>query len=221
MELFARVGDDRLLDWLRHRTQHDMRYCLLFSGVRTFSEMGPAWTGRFPNAYRVPVGHLSRDEATQLLTRPVEDFSLVYGGRSMEIILDATAGQPYLTQAAAFELVLLLNDEHRKMALDADSEAALRAVFISGDSYFFNYWTDMGSDGRALVFALARGETPPVSPRAERWLREHLVLDQSQRFVTPLFGQWVREYAPEPDVPSALPGVSGPLATPTTIDLDA
>lgn len=182
-----------LLDALRHVLQHRPRLVVLFTGAHTFAELGPAWTERFISARRVRVSLLRRDEVLPLLTRPIPKFDMTYAPNALEALCATTNGQPFLTQAVAFELVQYLNEQRRKAATPADVEEAMRRTLISGDEYFVNVWRDAGVAGQAILHALARGETPSEEPAAHAWLREHDVLNDAGEFVVPLVQLWVRE----------------------------
>jgi hypothetical protein len=180
------------LDFLRHLIQHHPRVVVLFTGAHTFEEQGPAWTDRFLNARRMRVSFLRREDVIPLLTRPIPTFDMTYAPGALEAVLSATNGQPYLTQAVAFELVQFLNEQQRKEATPADVEAAITRALVAGGEYFANVWYDAGEEGQAVLAALARGEAPPDHPRARAWLREHDVLDDAGGFAVPMVERWVR-----------------------------
>ena len=182
------------LDALRHTIQHRPRIALMFTGSHTFAELGPAWTDRFISARRVRVGLLTRDEVEPLLTRPIPKFDMTYAPpNSWEVIYDATRGQPFLTQAVAFELVQLLNEQQREEATPGDIEEAIVRALVSGGEYFANLWSDAGESGRAILQALVRGEPPPEDHAARIWLREHDVVNDAGEFVVPMVARWVKE----------------------------
>lgn len=182
-----------LLDALRHTLQHRPRLALMFTGAHTFAELGPAWTDRFISARRVRVSFLTPDEVRPLLTEPIPEFDMRYAPGALEAILAATNGQPFLTQAVAFELVQFLNEQSRKEATPEDVETAIARALVSGGEYFANFWSDAGADGQVILRAIARGETPPDLPIARTWLREHDVLTDAGAFAVPMVERWVRE----------------------------
>jgi hypothetical protein len=181
------------LDALRHTLQHRPRVALMFTGSHTFAELGPAWTDRFISARRVRIGRLTRDEVVPLLTRPIPEFDMTYAPGALEALIDATGGQPFLTQAVAFELVQLLNEQQRKEATPGDIEGAIARALSSGGEYFANVWSDAGAAGQAILRAAARGKTPPEDHAARAWLREHDVLSEAGTFVVPMVERWVRQ----------------------------
>jgi hypothetical protein len=182
-----------LLDMLRHILQHHSRWVLMLVGACTFEELGPAWTDRFISARRVRVSFLSRAEVEPLLTAPVLNFDMRYQPGALDALVDATRGQPFLTQAVAFELVVRLNSQQRKETTVEDVYHAVAEAIQSGAEYFANVWSDAGTDGQAILSALVRGEPLPKAGVARDWLRRHDVLDDAGRFAVPMVAQWVRQ----------------------------
>src|SRR5262245_3432350 len=165
--LAAGWGGD-FLDTMRNLLQHRQRLALMFCGAHTFAEMGQEWTSRFISARRVRVGFLMRDELIPLLTEPIPEFDMRYADDgALERIITTTNGQPFLTQAIAFELVQFLNGEKRKVATLADVETAITRALESGGEYFANLWSDAGEEGRAILLAIAGGEAPMDLTAAE------------------------------------------------------
>jgi hypothetical protein len=181
---------EKFLDALRHTLQHRPKVVLMFTGSHTFEEQGPVWTDRFLSARRVRVSFLSRQEVIPLLTKPIPEFDMTYAAGALDVLLDATTGQPFLTQAVAFELVQFLNEHQRKEATVADVETAIARALESSSEYFANVWYDAGDEGQAILRALVRGEAPPDFPRARARLHEHDVLKDST-FAVPMVQRWV------------------------------
>jgi hypothetical protein len=181
------------LDQVRHILQHRPRIVVMFTGARTFAELGPAWTDRFISARRLRVSFLKPDEVRALLTKPIPEFDLEYLPGALETLIEATHCQPYLTQAVVFELVEYLNEGERKQATVADVEEAITRALESGGEYFANVWTDAGEEGQAVLKALIEGRPAPESRKALRWLREHDVLNTAGDFAVPMMARWVRE----------------------------
>ncbi len=183
----------KFLDMLRHTLQHRPRLVLMFTGARTFAELGPAWTDRFISARRMRVSFLPPDELRPLLLNPDPRFDMTYAEGALEAVLNQTVGQPYLTQAVAYELVEYLNQQQRRQATCEDVEAAIAAALSSGGEYFANVWSDAGEDGQAIFRALAHGSPLPDFPAAHAWLRNHDVLTAEGAFAVPMIERWVRE----------------------------
>jgi len=181
------------LDALRHTLQHRPRIVLMFTGARTFAEMGPVWTDRFISARRMKVSFLSPEDVRPLLTQPIPEFDMTYADDALETLLQCTNGQPFLTQAVAYELVEHMNKHQRKRATCADVEAAITASFESGEAYFANIWTDEGPEEQAILRAVAHVETVPDHPQALARLQDHDLLTTEGVFAVPMVERWVRE----------------------------
>src|SRR5207302_8398112 len=141
------------LDAFRHALHHRARLVLIFTGAHTFEDQGPQWTDRFLSAWRLRVSFLTREELIPLLTDPMPRFDLplsdprprftmTYAPGALDRILDAANGQPFLTQAIAFELVQFLNEQQRAQATLADVETAIARALVSAGEYFANVWLD-------------------------------------------------------------------------------
>lgn len=181
-----------LLDYLRHLQQHRPKVVLIFSGMRTFHALGREWTSRFVSTRSTRVSFLRPEELRPMLEKPVPEFNLHYTEGSLNLLLELTHGQPFLTQTVAKELVDLMNDERRHDATLADVERAAQKAMRSGEEYFFNVWDDAESDGQALLTAILGGAAAPAGPTRAR-LREMDVLDDQGKFAVPLFERWVRK----------------------------
>jgi uncharacterized protein len=184
---------DSFLDTLRHIIQHRPRMVLMFTGAHTFQELGPSWTDRFISARRVQVSFLTTEEVTPLLINPVPEFDMTYAPGSIEVIIDATNCQPFLTQAVAFELVQFLNEQQRREVTPDDVEKAIARALVSGGEYFANVWSDAGEQGQMILSSIAREELPPDFPAAREWLRDHDVLNSDGNFAVKMMKQWVKE----------------------------
>jgi hypothetical protein len=144
-------------------------------------------------ARRMRVSFLARGELELLLTKPVPEFDLTYRDGALDAIIHTTNGQPFLTQAVAFELVQHLNEQRRKEATPEDVETAIAHALVSGSAYFHNVWSDAREQGQAILIAIARNETPPEYPAARIWLRENDVLNETGEFAVPMVRRWVSE----------------------------
>jgi len=117
---------------------------------------------------------------------------MTYASGALEAIIEATNGQPFLTQAVAFELLQFLNEQQRREATPKDVEEAIARALGSGGEYFANVWSDAGNQGQAILCAVAKGERPPDFPEARKWLREHDVLNDAGEFAVPMVERWVK-----------------------------
>ena len=186
----------KLLDYLRHLQQYHSRVVLLFVGSKTFAKLGRDWTARFVAVRHMRVGFLMKDECRPLLERPVDNFTMRYVAGALDALLDLTTGQPYLTQAVAYELVHALNFEGRKEASVADVRNAGLAALESGAGYFENVWDDAERDGREMLARVVRGEVA-VNGESRSHLHEMDLLTDEGEFAVPLVEQWVRRKVQE------------------------
>lgn len=182
------------LDLLRHLSQHHRCVALLFSGVRTFVQLGPTWASRFVHARPIRVTFLKHDEALLLLTNPIPDFPLTYEPAALNALIGATNGQPFLTQAVAFELVELLNARGKTHAILDSVETAIASALISAEAYFANVWNDIGPEGRAVLRPLASLAVPPDRPEVLAHLQGYDVLTDSGTFAVPMVRQWILQH---------------------------
>jgi hypothetical protein len=180
------------LDALRHTLQHRPRVVLMFTGTRTFQELGSAWTDRFISARRVRVSFLKRVDVELLLTKPIPEFDVTYAQGALDAVVAATNCQPFLTQAVAFELVHFLNERQHKEATLDDVEDAVTRSLVSGGMYFANIWNDAGEEGQDILRAVARRERPPAFHKASAWLREHDVLNNEGDFAVEMMRRWMK-----------------------------
>jgi hypothetical protein len=173
----------------------------MFTGAHALEELGAAWTDRFISARRMRVSFLAREDLELLLTRPIPEFDLTYRDGALDAIIRATSGQPFLTQAVAFELVQHLNEQHRKEATTEDVEEAIARALVSGSAYFANVWSDAHAEGQTILTAVACGDAPPDYLAARAWLRENDVLDDGGDFAVPMVRRWVSQTKARHDSP--------------------
>jgi len=183
----------KFLDYLRHTFQYRSHVVIMFCGSHTFEELGPEWTDRFISARRIRVSFLTQNEVLPLLTKPIPEFDMTYTQEALEAIYCATNGQPFLTQAVAFELVQFLNQQHRKNAEIDDVEKAITHALVSGGEYFANVWYDAGEDGQAILRAVVKDDIPPDFPSARTRLREQDILNNNGEFIVPMVKRWVKK----------------------------
>jgi len=118
-----------------------------------------------------------------------------YEPAALDFLVTQTNGQPFLTQAVAFELVECLNEQDRLVARPSDVEEAIRRAMGSGIAYFANVWSDAGVEARLVLLALANGRHPaPTSPTSRSLLRRRDILTDDDRFCVPMLERWVRDH---------------------------
>ncbi|MBV9230150.1 MAG: ATP-binding protein, partial [Chloroflexi bacterium] len=165
-----------LLDWFRSVIQHRPRLALLFSGVRTFSEMEGDWAGYFVNVQMLKVSFLQQDEALDLITRPVDGFPSdeIFGEGVVEEILRVTGHHPFLIQAVCAKLIDNLNADNRDRANVQDVAQAVDKVLENWwDGYFRDLWARTTTEQRACLFALNELGAGDIAA-----IRQHCELDE-------------------------------------------
>jgi len=199
-----------LLDWFRSTIQNRPHVALLFSGVRTFGEMGANWAGYFVNAQTLKVSFLQPAEARHLITQPVPHFpgQDIFGDGVVERILHVTNCHPFLVQAVCSTLIENLNAANRERAELEDVAIAMNQVLENWwDTYFRDLWERSDQYQKTCLVALKHaGESDllriaqqcgldekTVRGTLQTLLKRDLVLHERTlyRIAAPIFGEWV------------------------------
>lgn len=198
-----------LLDWLRNTIQNRSHISLLFSGVRTFGEMGTNWAGYFVNAKMLKMSFLPPTEARHLVTQPIPNFPSqeIFGEGVVEEILRITGYHPFLIQAVCSELIDNLNLENRQQAELQDVTTAVLNVFNAWSAYFQDLWQRTDLQQRICLNLLSKLEERNIDCLAQQselneqavqqilqaLLKRDLVrLDEDgYRVAVPLFERWL------------------------------
>jgi hypothetical protein len=84
-----------------------------FAGLHTLEEMTRNyWEPLFAKVTRISVSFLEPAAVRQLITQPTPDFNLDYAEDAIDLIIQLTAGQPYLIQLICLSLVSHFNDQN-------------------------------------------------------------------------------------------------------------
>jgi len=180
---------------LRATIQHKRRVRLLVSGAAPFEEWGSMWSDHFINVRHIPIGHLDHKSALELLTRPIPEFPPeALPGAVAQAVWEQCRGQPFLTQLYGSLWVSRLNEtEQRTAGLEA-LEAVEARVLQQGRNYFNDlYHGKTPPAARAVLDALAEGQTPEPDTQTRRWLERRLLLNEAGGLNIPVFGRWIRE----------------------------
>jgi hypothetical protein len=183
---------NQFLDTLRSILQSQQRVIVMFTGVKTFEDLGSDWVARFNNAKYVRVSFLKLQDVRLLLEEPTREFKNKYEPGAIEAIFAATRGQPFLTQAVAFELYDLLRKQKRLAATLDDADEAIELAMVSGNVYFENVWDDVGEGGQAILLAIVKGTTPPTFPVDMNLLQANDVIDSRGVFAVPMVERWLK-----------------------------
>ena len=199
-----------LLDWFRSAIQNRPRVALLFSGVRTFGEMGANWAGYLVNAQTLKVSFLQPAEARHLITQPIPNFPSqhIFADGVVEQIIYVTGCHPFLIQAMCSALIEDLNADNRERAEIEDVTLAMNQVLENWwDTYFRDLWERSDLDQQTCLVALRNiGEGDPlqiaqqcdldekmVRRTMQTLLKRDLVLQEKSKYriAAPIFGEWV------------------------------
>jgi uncharacterized protein len=199
-----------LLDWFRSTVQNRSHVALLFSGVRTFGEMGANWAAYFVNAKTLKLSFLLSAEARHLILHPIPNFpgQKIFPEEVVEEIIRVTGGHPFLLQAVCSELIESLNAENREQARIEDVSLAVTYVLDNWwDTYFRDLWERSDQEQRICLAALAIGERNDhlvitqksgLAEQTVRYtlrtlLRRDLILleKDTYRIASPIFRMWI------------------------------
>lgn len=141
--------DDRIFQLLRGIIQGHPRFTVLMSGSHTLEDLPPYWSNFFINTKMLKVGPLLREDAEELIARPIENFPLTYDEDALDLLISETGCHPNWLQLACRETVEKLNNEKRFHAKLEDVEYALAKVpqVLAGD--FKDLWK--GADSNDLM----------------------------------------------------------------------
>jgi hypothetical protein len=191
------------LDFVRAAgdTLHRIRLLLVSAHRLTSPRLGPKWADRLISAFSCRLGPLPREDAEQLLRKPVSYFpDTVFDDTTAATVLAQTGGHPYLIQAVGEQIVKRLNEStpRRTAATPLDVDRALDGALNVAEHVFEDLWRDFGEPDRTLLRALAHDQSIDANTATFRSLRDQSFLelreDNTPAFVFPLFARWIRDY---------------------------
>lgn len=196
--------EERVFDELRYLIQHQSQLALLFAGVQSLDELGPAWSSYFINIKPLTIDYLTPEQAEALIRRPDPglEFNLTYPQAVVEQLIAETGGHPYLLQLLCSAIV---EESNAAQTLTIDASLVARAIpraLDQGEPYFRNIWDEMaGPEGRDPLRRIAEADSPlplPDSPALRRLLRRRVITRDGAgyRVEIPLVRRWVVERAP-------------------------
>ena len=198
-----------LLDWFRSVIQNRPRVALLFSGVKTMSEMGSSWAGYFVNVETLKVSFLRPEEAHLLIVQPTPQFpgEQIFGAQVIAEVLRLSGCHPFLIQALCSILIAELNASGREQAELHDVESAVEAMFKKwGDNYFKDLWERTDREQQLclnVVCRLGEADSATIQQQSgldalttrltlQKLLKRDLLLATKDcyRFAAPIFEEW-------------------------------
>jgi len=199
-----------LLDWFHSVMQNHPRLALLFSGIRTFSELGSNWVNHFGNVQTLRVSFLRPAEVRRLITQPDDpDFSAEhpFNDDIIEEIIRVTACHPFLIHAICSALIDFLNREERTQANISDVRTAIDRVLEAWNDYFMDLWIRANNDQRRCLVAIAdldvcnclrieqqTGLDDRTTQRTlQNLLRRDLIISENGNYhiAVPIFCEWL------------------------------
>jgi len=194
-EIVTATGSRAPLNFLRHLIQHRSRWTLLFAGAHTPEELSPHWSDCLINTRSLRVSCLDKDDAMELIIRPVEDFPDIWQEDAAEAVWQLTQGQPFLIQLLCQEAVDHLNRKKAKTVQVSDVEAVIPAAFEHGHYYFDEFQRALTDGQWELLRAMAKGEpvTPELAAAAPVLVRKEVLAQKEGgwSFRVPLLGRWL------------------------------
>jgi hypothetical protein len=166
----GRFEEEAVLGTLRHWIQHRPRFKVLISGSHTLDEV-QRWASYLINVQTVRISYLKKDEARQLVERPVAGFALRYEPEASQRVLELTRGHPFLVQLLCAEIVALKNEQPvavRRLARLEDVETAVTEAIEHGSLFFADIERNqVDAAGLTLLrFLAARGEGAVIGRQA-------------------------------------------------------
>lgn len=162
---------------------------MAFAGLHTLEEMRrDFWHPLFASVHAIEVGFLSREAATQLITKPSHDFAIDYSPQAVKKIIESTGGQPYLTQLICHTLVIRFNKQvfeegvKRERCFQlSDVEAVLESHEFKREctAYFNGVWeqAEENHDEVIILKALSRANSSVFEIATKTTLRINRIQD--------------------------------------------
>jgi hypothetical protein len=193
--------DEQVFDELRYLIQHQTQLALLFVGVQTLDELGPAWSSYFINVKPLTIGYLNPGEAEELIRRPDTgmDFKLVYDDGVVNEIMRQTRCHPYLLQLVCSAVV---EESNVRQTLQVDTallDVALTRALEQGEPYFHNIWHEMaGPDGQPFLRKIVDAGASlsfQFHPALDRLVRRRIIFRSNGEYQVevPLVQRWLQE----------------------------
>jgi uncharacterized protein len=201
-----------LLDWFHSVMQNHSRLALLFSGERTFSEMGPNWVSHFVTVQTLRVSFLRPVDVRKLITQLDDpDFAIdqPFNEEIVEEIIRVTACHPFLVQALCSVLIDSLNLGERRQACLPDVEMAVHQVLDRWNDYFLDLWIRADGAQKSCLTAIASldgcnpldvGQQTGLDDQTVRRTLQHLLKrdlirseNDNYHIAVPIFREWMKQ----------------------------
>ena len=200
--LLQKQGENgqRLLEAMRSFSQHQNQVVFLFTGLSLFADLGePDFSRYFVHAHRLKVDYLKKEAAEKLITRPYEEFNLIYPSDVVEKIWQLTCGHPALLQHICSEMVNIANMQNRKEMTQSDLETVCREKILDrGNAVMTTFWKDFCTGTlKNTVMEILHTQTSANRSDVLRLLDYGFIQEPEPgkyRLRVPLFAQWIARF---------------------------
>ena len=191
----------RLLEAMRSFSQHQNQVIFLFTGLLLFADLPgePDFSRYFVHAHRLKVDYLKKEAVEKLITKPYEEFNLIYPPETVEEIWQRTCGHPALLQHICFELVNIANIQNRKEMKPEDLETVCREKILDrGNAVMTTFWKDFCTGTlKTTVMEIMQKQTSANRSDVVRLLDYGFIKEEEAgkyRLRVSLFEQWIAKY---------------------------
>jgi len=158
----------------------------------------PNWDEYFPQAQRLKVDYLSKEESYELITNPVEDFNLIYTDAVTDEVYKLTKGHPQLLQTICSIIVTLANESNQKNVTHEMVANAKEQVFEVNEMPMTIFWREFcdNEEREVMEQILAHREVQRETQeqkRAVARLVDYGFITKEFKICVPLFEKWLVE----------------------------
>jgi hypothetical protein len=144
----------QMLHYLRSLMQHEEQISFLLAGTHRLEELtATSWGVLFNLAVYLEVGHLSENDVSELLQRPLQGH-LEIDSLALEKIYRTTGGHPHFSQLLARELVERCNRHRISYVTVQDVNEVIDVVADAGQLHIAYLWTEASRDEQLLMLAV-------------------------------------------------------------------
>ncbi|WP_141699995.1 nSTAND1 domain-containing NTPase [Candidatus Marithrix sp. Canyon 246] len=186
-----------LLGAMRSFSQQQNQIVFLFVGAAQFADLkNPNWDNYFIQAMPLRVDYLKPQDATRLITEPVD---LNYPDTVIKRMLELTQGHPALLQMLCRHIVIIANKESRKNMTLEDLQQVITDKIVQPDTYALKtFWTEFCDNHQCQpTVEQILNKQPITDKRSLSKLKNYgyIIPDgDSWKFRVPLLEMWLREY---------------------------
>lgn len=194
---------ERVLDFMRHMSQHSNTMLFLLCGGATLEALGPNAASYFISTHVIQISYLSEEAADELIRNPNPDVGEMpdYDDEVIAEILYLTHRQPFLIQAICSNIVDVVNNKDLKKVEMNTLDEVLPTILATYAFFFKNIWDDANEKGQHILAMLARSPArlskKQTNSAAGQGLRQrhviHLRTDGQYEIEIPLVRCWVVE----------------------------